>query len=85
MIRKVDDLFRSIKKCLFLWVGARACVNKFTGFVTYLFNVLYVKGLTWSVWIAVAEINVCFLEALTCWSRDGKFVGHWFFGVFDEG
>jgi hypothetical protein len=33
MIRKVDNLFSSIKKCFFLGVGTRACVNKFPGFV----------------------------------------------------
>ena len=85
MIGNVDSLFSSIKKCLFLGVGTRACVNKFPGFVAYLLNVLNKKRLTWSVWISITEINVCFLEALTCWSRNRKFMSYCFFGVFDEG
>jgi hypothetical protein len=85
MIRKVDNLFRSIKKCLFLRVGPRTGVNKIAWFVANLLNVLYVKRLTWSVWISIAEINVCIFEALTCWSRNGKFMSYWFFGVFYEG
>jgi hypothetical protein len=85
MIGNVDNLFSDIKKCLFLGVGTKACVNKFLGFVAYLLNILDIKELTWSVWISITEINVCFLEALTCWSRNRKFMSYWFFSVFDEG